>query len=512
MGIPITVTAPGVTACFRYTDILDYKRINEELPKDDFSPWTLSLNRSRVRHYQKTLTIAQVFKYTPPISEALAGCRVRTPKSYNLIEEGYGTCSKMFRVQKFFVLEYMCYKYQLYLNQPEIRPLDDADTDIEGYPVDSVDDEDIDRTSDVDFTFLELTNTPAAPGLIFSVTYKPKTLFDNYKYSKFIVHRSTTFPYKAVGLSPVIDKANNTLSERSLTYFRLKKRMLRSPFVTNCFDYKNDILRSEDGNVYHRDIDGNPIPYQSQTDCHQVCVKRLLYDKIHKIPFSSIETRKRNLRPLSYEDVMNATILDQLLAAYKTCSKDCARPDCYEVTTFTRVTSTDQDYLEIVLNVQNEPSIEVIFQPTITFPEYFTYFLSCFGTWFGISVLALNPFKRERVKKLRVLLTNAPHKIRSLSFKASNVEQGSSRIAHAVAGSSTSLAQGTSNYNLSPIGPLNHLNQSSNRINASLTNSHGRGGGHVRSDVAKQVRVLEVKIKQLENVIDTMKRDRTKTM
>ena len=443
-----------------------------------------------------------MFNYTPDERLALGGCRVRTPNSYKLIETGYSECINLFRVQKFFVLEYICYKYQLFLEKVEIEYENSVESDLKAVlpPAEGEDDFEDDKTNDINFTFLELTNTPAAPGLIFSITFERGSAFEHYKYSKFMVHSANSFPYKAVGLSPVIDKSEGSLSERSLTYFRLTKRMLPAPFMTNCFNYRRDILKSKNksARLTHTQV------YQSQTDCNQVCVKKLLMRKIGKIPFSSIETRNRNITPLSYSDVMNETILNELIESYKVCSDECARPDCNEVTTFTRVASSDQDYLEVILNVQNEPSIDVQFQPVLSFPEYFTYFLSCFGTWFGISVIALNPFKRERVEKLKqitamqlqTLLKKGP-----LEYNARADQQQINSIECADPGPSSSSAQTQNDvisYNLSPIKNPTRISQTTH--------------AHSRLEVVRQMRVLDVKVKHLENVIKTMQRSRTLTM
>lgn len=544
MAVPTTLIAPGVTACFRYTDLLDFDRINSELkPNDKFSPWTYSWSAGPIRHYQKTLTIAQVFNYTPPVEEAVDGCRVRTPRSYELIESNYSYCSEIFRVKKFFVLEYICYKYQLFLDKVQVEEEEKQEKDSSQvpFPIDPTSDpeeDDEDKTKNVNFTFLELTNTPAAPGLIFSISFSKESRFNMEKYSKFMVHTADTFPYKAVGLSPVIDKSGNSLSERSLTYFKLTKKLLPAPFLTNCFDYRSNKLPSSSTIANHKQM------YQSRSDCHQSCVKRRIMNRIQKIPFSSIETKHRNMTPLGYEDVLNQTILNELIDSYQSCQSDCIRPDCDEVTTFTRVSSTDQNHLEMVLNVQNEPSIGVQYQPVLSFPEYFTYFLSCFGTWFGISVIALNPFKHERVEKFKkitksqlfLLLDKGKHfKITnrlSLAHFHHSTEHASNSNSHLSGNSSIEetsfiVSPTSSNGNhryqstksLNPV--TNQASVNSPVINPGLINSPLIGNPHrnsnplnhhVRHEVARQVRALEIKIKHLENVISTMQRSRTQTI
>ena len=49
--------------------------------------------------------------------------------------------------------------------------------------------------------------------------------------------------------------------------------------------------------------------------------------------------------------------------------------------------------LEFFTFIPSEPSIIVKSKEILTMTEYISFVLSTFGTWFGISVLALNPFK-----------------------------------------------------------------------------------------------------------------------
>lgn len=39
--------------------------------------------------------------------------------------------------------------------------------------------------------------------------------------------------------------------------------------------------------------------------------------------------------------------------------------------------------------------------PVMTFIDYFSLMCACFGTWFGLSFLSLNPFRRLKRKKCK---------------------------------------------------------------------------------------------------------------
>lgn len=48
--------------------------------------------------------------------------------------------------------------------------------------------------------------------------------------------------------------------------------------------------------------------------------------------------------------------------------------------------------------IPSEPSIKVTSKEILSKTEFISFILSTFGTWFGISVLALNPFKFAKKK------------------------------------------------------------------------------------------------------------------
>ena len=49
--------------------------------------------------------------------------------------------------------------------------------------------------------------------------------------------------------------------------------------------------------------------------------------------------------------------------------------------------------------IPSEPSIKSKSQEILTTTEYVKFILSAFGTWFGISVLGLNPFTSKNQKR-----------------------------------------------------------------------------------------------------------------
>lgn len=54
--------------------------------------------------------------------------------------------------------------------------------------------------------------------------------------------------------------------------------------------------------------------------------------------------------------------------------------------------------MSFIVAVPREPSYKINFQIKLTVTEFIIYVLSCFGTWFGLSVVSLNPFALDWFK------------------------------------------------------------------------------------------------------------------
>lgn len=168
-----------------------------------------------------------------------------------------------------------------------------------------------------------------------------------------------------------------------MSYYTLENKRLPPPFVSNCINYS----KFRNGR-------------EGKTDCHQRCVKDKTMDTYNKIPFSSIESEARNQTALSYLDVQNLSVVQELFQFYSVCDKECERFDCDEFIYFTRPNYKPRSYnLAFDAYLPFEPSIKVVSKEQLTFAQFASIILSTFGTWFGISVIALNPSRLKTLKK-----------------------------------------------------------------------------------------------------------------
>lgn len=353
---------------------------NQKIPNDtnpnETNPNHRKLNDESIRYVQSILSVADIFLLTPPIEDAINSCTFRTPNTFritrisnnrNLETKNIESCLKYFSIKKFFFLEYICYKYVL-----------------------------IGKNNSKIFTFDEIANAPAGPGTVYEIT--PGGAFEEYKQTKIIAHTADMFPYETTSFAPVIDRDSDQLpsgrgvvqksspgAKFILSYFTLREKRLESPFETNCFNY--------------RTIEAPPT--ETRTDCRQMCVMRNMIEYHDRVPFSSISIHPRKQKVVSYNDLENETILNDLFSIHRKCSQLCKKPDCKEITTFTKIRTRVNGMIAMRMTLSDAPSISINYKPVMRLIEYGIYMLSILGAWFGVSIHgAINPFKFELKKQL----------------------------------------------------------------------------------------------------------------
>ena len=66
--IPDVLPPTETSMCTRFTDVLDYDRLNAETNRS----WQFSITVSGVQKYQDEITVREIFEYTPDVSEVVA--------------------------------------------------------------------------------------------------------------------------------------------------------------------------------------------------------------------------------------------------------------------------------------------------------------------------------------------------------------------------------------------------------------------------------------------------------
>lgn len=166
----------------------------------------------------------------------------------------------------------------------------------------------------------------------------------------------------------------------------LRVRLLPPPYSTQCDQYRN-----------HNG---------SRKMCINDCIERNVRVSFDKVPFNVPRTEEIDLQPVSWEDIDNQTftrLLDQLEAG---CDKKCIRMTCTDTFYTTTLQKEEKDeFASISLHVSAPKLAEITITniETLTLTDFFVYVTSCFGTWFGLSVLSFQPstimtlFRKRRI-------------------------------------------------------------------------------------------------------------------
>ena len=123
--------------------------------------------------------------------------------------------------------------------------------------------------------------------------------------------------------------------------------------------------------------------------------------KSHRIMLpDAIVSHPLDYRIIGSQDIQhpdNITIVSQV---DKECQARCHFIPCLQKFSLTATMSSlvTDVVLGFEMRSPNEPDMSTVALPVMHFVEFFSFLCSCFGTWFGISFLSLDPFKKVPCK------------------------------------------------------------------------------------------------------------------
>lgn len=272
--------------------------------------------------------------------------------------------------------------------------------------------------------FLLLLFSPT--GMLFSIDIIDKYL-KRVRYFKSVVHEQIRNPIESLSIRTNVkrrfddedpdgkeDEMKNYYRFQ-LTYVTLDILRLPSPYDTHCLDYSTT-------GVF------------SAIECRNDCLLNKTLKEVKKIPFSitvwnaseiykaTIEYGEFNdetdetidyyskrqayyMSMMNYKHVNNLDIADpsvtkELVNIENICNTLCSRPDCRDVLTMTKIgydypkkeNSPEMIPLRFEVLVPTKPVLQIVHNVKISWTEYVVSVLSCFGIWFGLSILSVNPF------------------------------------------------------------------------------------------------------------------------
>jgi len=349
LDIPKDVAIPSLSVCWRYADLLDteaLRKINVTLPAIDFTnDETVAFT---IRTIQSSLTVEQIFGYTPDSSTIFNQCLVRKPDEYDVRFLKPTDCRTMFNITKFYLQEYICYRSKLHANGT--------------------------------YNYQTTGSALAFPGMAFEISFR-LDLFGKNQIVVPVIEAPDKYPQTSMYFGPEMRRFD-TIDQSTpnnyfyLSYLFIDNKRLPAPYETKCVDYGID---------------------RNQYDCNKACVVMATLQKWNRLPFTEL-IRENESFPIDKQlihnwDFNSSSFKQDLSIIESTCGDKCKNIDCE-----TRVFMTQAKYIgkrteniAFRVNLPSNSNFHVLYLPMMLFYEYLTYVLSSLGIWFGVSVFGVIP-------------------------------------------------------------------------------------------------------------------------
>lgn len=334
-----------ISFCPRFADLLD---------RSDHKKFGLRatppVSPQDVEEDMKSLTIRNILELTPPESDVVHHCFRRQEGIADLVSMNKTECESFFKVTKSVNGERICYTFM-----PRNKT---------GYSVG-----DVASSQTYTNTVYQIYLQPSLRGIIIG-----------FFISEFVDPEDFRDPLDS----------------------RLYQTMMRN---TGGFNQTQFAVIGES-----IEISRLPYPYDTKCTvghqrevCYEVCVIKK-FEAINRIPWSGYHRKRLDTKMLTPSDLANETTLKFAMQAYHECNKKCKlKTECHIVFSKTHV----YDYIDnsapftltLMSMVPSGPNMSLYSVPIIEFVEFIIQVGSCFGVWFGLSIISFNPAKWKILKK-----------------------------------------------------------------------------------------------------------------
>lgn len=335
----------ALNVCFYYHDIFKYEDYKQDTGVQIPINFSSILSAYDTLHdMAENLTIDQIIRYTPTVSQTLIVCALRKATNSSIVSYFENeVCSEHIAISKFVSNFLVCYRFLFPLTSYAMAP--------------------ISISSDI-----------YEPLLIQSITFDG-TLFKHVSYfvacfndrNETPVRELTSTTHASRGWR--YDESSHGENWFGIRSYQSITHNLAPPYTTMCKKY-------------------------SYTDCLTTCTEKKINSTFKRSsPMSLYEHGDGKLitgKFLDTDDSYRAIYLDIIDRCEQACPWNQCRRSAF-------ISSIDEamawDTFQINTLLQVTASIIVDNGPKMYFIDYMTFISSCFGTWLGISFLGLNPFK-----------------------------------------------------------------------------------------------------------------------
>ena len=330
----------SIMLCTRFMDLLDRRNLGEYgiLPE---KPKTLTDHRLDV----SKLTIKNILELTPSESSTIENCIVRQGQLSTDVEMSRIECHKFFKVMKSVNGERICY------------------------------------------TFMPRS----------SANYSVGDVASSQTYISIVYH---------LYLSSIISKSLYAFFISSFIDESIEDLLDSRPFQANVYNIKS--FNKSWFAVYGESIEIYRLPPPHDTRCtpghdRERCYEDCLSDKlkiIDKVPWSGFHRKKLDMKVLTAIDLKNETISNFTGKWFKECHSLCKlKTECYTRFSRTTVEEFESPDFGIASMVPSQPHMSLSAVAFLNLIEYIIQIGSCFGMWFGLSIISFNPIKWKTLRK-----------------------------------------------------------------------------------------------------------------
>lgn len=296
------------------------------------------LNKRNPPHDYNNLTVKQLFQLTPKEEDVISNCSLRDDFHYGLVPQSQNSCLSFFVVSKAVRGTFVCYSFTPRQLQT--------------------------------YSWTRAATSFRQKGQVYdislSLNIKPHHII---LVTSFIASSVNSVPTLSRNFAQkIIPSLDNTIL---ISLYQYILNALPNPYNTHC------------------------IQGHDQDLCNSACLGKQLLT-IDRLPYSSFITNSSLKKKIvNLQDIENATLSDFVRNSNDKCRSKCSRVPCFQAISFTDSAMShypeSATSLRIVSMVPNKPVFSVSSIPATPPLDFLVYLCNCFGIWFGLSIITLNP-------------------------------------------------------------------------------------------------------------------------
>lgn len=289
------------------------------------------------------ISLNNVFRLTPKHTDIMLRCGIFTTTGRHLRRNGH-ECNQLFNFSRYFMESLQCYMFE--------------------------------RKEENLYDFQRIARE--GEGVVYGF-WLNTTVFKNHTYFKVIMH-DKGLPFTSRYFAGYIP-GPHAVGGRGLTYHFsyaiIEHKKLPPPYETNCV----------------KEADWQP-------NCHLKCAVESIEEQFNRLtsawPLSESNDHNFNYDlPLLYNTYkMKESQISTYNSLLHNCSGKCKRDPCEVQFSQTSLQAHfESDQIEMWFQLPVTPTMKLAHSPFFVMNDYIIYVMSCLGTWLGLSVIAMNPFK-----------------------------------------------------------------------------------------------------------------------